>query len=106
MTGRGRHGRATIADVAAAAGVSTSTAPLVFRRRERVSPDTRDRILAAAAELGYEGPHPVASSLRSGRSGIVGIVNAARVRQPLQTPLADAPRDGPSDVADRERFCP
>ena len=36
--------------------------------------ETRDRILAAAAALGYDGPHPVASSLRSGRSGIVGIV--------------------------------
>lgn len=104
MTGRGRHGRATIADVAAAAGVSTSTASLVFRRRERVSPGTRDRILAAAAELGYEGPHPVASSLRSGRSGIVGIVIAERVRQAFQNPVAVATMDGLSDVLDREGF--
>src|SRR5690606_38763560 len=80
------------------------TASLVFRRRERVSPGTRDRILAAAAELGYEGPHPVASSLRSGRSGIVGIVIAERVRQAFQNPVAVATMDGLSDVLDREGF--
>lgn len=104
MPGRGRQGRATIADVAAAAGVSTSTASLVFRSSDRVSPGTRDRVLAAAAELGYQGPHPVASSLRSGRSGIVGIVIAERVRQAFQNPVAVATMDGLSDVLDREGF--
>ncbi|MBZ2195491.1 LacI family DNA-binding transcriptional regulator [Ruania sp. N2-46] len=104
MAGRGRQGRATIADVAAAAGVSTSTASLVYRRSERVLPDTRARILAAAEQLGYQGPDPVASSLRSGRSGIIGIVIAERVRQAFQNPVAVATMDGLSDVLDGEGF--
>lgn len=104
MPGRGRAGRATIADVAAIAGVSTSTASLVFRSRDRVAPGTRERILAAAEELGYAGPHPVASSLRSGRSGIVGIVIAERVRQAFQNPVAVQTMDGLSDVLDGEGF--
>ncbi|WP_147916221.1 LacI family DNA-binding transcriptional regulator [Ruania zhangjianzhongii] len=104
MPGRGRQGRATIADVAAIAGVSTSTASLVFRSQDRVAPGTRDRILAAAEAVGYQGPHPVASSLRSGRSGIVGIVIAERVRQAFQNPVAVATMDGLSDVLDGEGF--
>ena len=104
MPGRGRQGRATIADVAAIAGVSTSTASLVFRNQDRVAPGTRDRILAAAEAVGYQGPHPVASSLRSGRSGIVGIVIAERVRQAFQNPVAVATMDGLSDVLDGEGF--
>lgn len=104
MSGRGRQGRATIADVAAAAGVSTSTASLVYRRADRVLPQTRDRILAAAERLGYQGPDPVASSLRSGRSGIIGIVIAERVRQAFQSPVAVATMDGLSDVLDGEGF--
>ena len=104
MPGRGRQGRATIADVAAIAGVSTSTASLVFRSQDRVAPGTRDRILAAAEAVGYQGPHPIASSLRSGRSGIVGIVIAERVRQAFQNPVAVATMDGLSDVLDEEGF--
>ncbi|WP_420113305.1 substrate-binding domain-containing protein [Pseudactinotalea sp.] len=104
MAGRGRQGRATIADVAAAAGVSTSTASLVYRRSDRVLPETRERILAAAEGLGYQGPDPVASSLRSGRSGIIGIVIAERVRQAFQNPVAVATMDGLSDVLDSGGF--
>ena len=104
MAGRGRRGRATIADVAAIAGVSTSTASLVYRRSDRVLPQTRERILAAAEQLGYQGPDPVASSLRSGRSGIIGIVIAERVRQAFQNPVAVATMDGLSDVLDGEGF--
>lgn len=104
MVGRGREGRATIADVAAVAGVSTSTASLVYRQPERVLDPTRARVLAAAAGLGYHGPHPVASSLRSGRSGIVGIVIAEKVRHAFANPVALATMDGLSEVLDAGGF--
>ncbi|HJB62949.1 MAG TPA: substrate-binding domain-containing protein [Candidatus Microbacterium pullistercoris] len=93
----GRKGRATIADVAARAGVSTSTASLAFRGSERVRDATRDRILTAATALDYRGPHPVASSLRRGRTGIVGIVIAERVGLAFQNPVALATMDGLSE---------
>ncbi|WP_231916050.1 LacI family DNA-binding transcriptional regulator [Microbacterium karelineae] len=99
--GRGRAGRATIADVAARAGVSTSTASLAFRGSPRVRDATRERIFAAASTLGYDGPHPVARSLRRGRSGIVGIVIAERVGLAFQNPVALATMDGLSDSLDQ-----
>ncbi|MFF4622816.1 LacI family DNA-binding transcriptional regulator [Nonomuraea jabiensis] len=44
---------ANLRDVAARAGVSTSTASRVFADSPLVRPDTRERVLAAAEELGY-----------------------------------------------------
>lgn len=74
--------RATIADVAREASVSPSTASVVFSGRTPVSEATRERVLDAAARLGYTGPDPRAASLRRGRSGIVGVV--------FDGPLGDA----------------
>jgi len=102
--GRGRSGRVTIADVAARAGVSTSTASLAFRGSDRVRGDTHDRIMHAARALSYSGPHPVASSLRSGRSGIVGIVIAERVGLAFQNPVALATMDGLSESLESVGF--
>ena len=52
------RGRATLADVAAAAGVSPSTASLAFSGAGPVAAATRERVLAAAPRLGYAGPDP------------------------------------------------
>ena len=59
--------RATIDDVARAAGVSRQTVSNVVRGRGRLAITTRDRVLAAIEELGYK-PHTGAASLRSGRT--------------------------------------
>ena len=59
MTSHETPRRATIADVARAAGVATSTASVVFSGKTNVAPATRERVLAAAAELGYAGPDPL-----------------------------------------------
>jgi len=94
----------TIADVAARAGVSTSTASLAFRGSDRVRGDTHARIMHAAQALSYNGPHPVASSLRSGRSGIVGIVIAERVGLAFQNAVALATMDGLSESLESVGF--
>jgi Bacterial regulatory proteins, lacI family len=57
--------RVTIDDVAAAAAVSRQTVSNVVRGRGRVGSATRDRVLAAISQLGYQ-PHTGAASLRSG----------------------------------------
>ena len=63
----------TISDVAKAAGVSVATVSRALRGVGRVSPRTRDRVLAAASELHYVAS-PAATSLVSGRSrGVVVI---------------------------------
>ena len=63
----------TIRDVAARAQVSISTVSHALSGRRRISPKTRERVLAAAAELGY-GANPLARSLRTGRSNMVGLI--------------------------------
>jgi LacI family repressor for deo operon, udp, cdd, tsx, nupC, and nupG len=62
-----------IHDVAAAAGVSTATVSRALRGLDRVSPETRARVVAAAAELRYvASPH--AASLKSGKTMVIGVV--------------------------------
>jgi len=89
--------RATLADVARAAGVAPSTASLAFSGSGRVSPAARDRVLAAAAELGYGGPDPVARSLRSGRSGVVAVVVGERLGYAFRDPVMVQFLDGLSE---------
>ncbi|TQK18013.1 LacI family transcriptional regulator [Microbacterium sp. SLBN-154] len=86
--------RATIADVARAAGVSASTASVVFSGKTPVSDATRTRVLDAAASLGYTGPDPRAASLRRGRSGIVGVVFEEHLGTAFLDPVKTLMMDG------------
>ncbi|MFT4280353.1 LacI family DNA-binding transcriptional regulator [Microbacterium sp.] len=90
--------RATIADVARAAGVSPSTASVVFSGKTPVSDETRARVLEAAAALGYSGPDPLAASLRRGRSGIVGVLQRGRLGTVFTDPVQRATMDGLADA--------
>ncbi|HYG88558.1 MAG TPA: LacI family DNA-binding transcriptional regulator [Azospirillum sp.] len=62
-----RSGRATMADVARAVGVSTMTVSRALRAPEMVSDAVRERIAAASRRLGFV-PSRVASALASERS--------------------------------------
>jgi DNA-binding LacI/PurR family transcriptional regulator len=62
-----------IVDVARRARVSPSTASRALRGAGRVSEDSRERVLQAAAELAYV-PLPAAVRLSSGRGRTVGVV--------------------------------
>lgn len=64
----------TIADVAAAAGVSTGTVSLALNNKGRVSAGTREKVRAVAAQLGYR-PSVRARRLRGGRSNTVALVS-------------------------------
>jgi DNA-binding LacI/PurR family transcriptional regulator len=86
--------RATISDVAREAGVSPSTASVVFSGKTPVSDATRRRVLDAAAALGYTGPDPRAASLRRGRSGIVGVVFEEHLGTAFLDPVKTQMMDG------------
>ncbi len=75
MSGQGSNPtpRATILEVAAAAGVSPSTVSNALNDRGGVSAETAERIKRIADELGYRA-NPAASRLRSGRTGALGLV--------------------------------
>jgi LacI family transcriptional regulator, repressor for deo operon, udp, cdd, tsx, nupC, and nupG len=63
----------TIRDVAEAAGVSIATVSRALHGLPRVSEATRQRVLAAAAELRYVAS-PSAASLASGQTNAIGVV--------------------------------
>lgn len=64
--------RATVYDVAQAAGVSIATVSFTFRRPERVRESTREAVLAAARRLEYV-PNASARGLAHGRTGALGL---------------------------------
>jgi LacI family transcriptional regulator len=64
---------AGIRDVARRVGVSVATVSLALNGQPGVAEETRRRILAAAAELGYRA-NPQAQALRRGRTTTYGLV--------------------------------
>jgi len=66
-----RH--ATIRDVARAVGVSETTVSLAFQPNSRISPETRERVLAIGNQLHYV-PNSSAQNLRLGKSNAIGFM--------------------------------
>ncbi|HET8951482.1 MAG TPA: LacI family DNA-binding transcriptional regulator, partial [Solirubrobacteraceae bacterium] len=87
-----------------AAGVSPSTVSNVYNRPEVVSPQLRERVLQAAGELGYAGADPAARSLRSGRTGAIGVVLRERLAYSFDDPAAVRFLQGVSDAGDPQQL--
>jgi DNA-binding LacI/PurR family transcriptional regulator len=87
--------------IAERVGVSRSTVSNAYNRPDQLSPELRERILAAAAEAGYPGPDPAARSLRRGRVGAIGLVQHS-----LRYTVGDAANrmllDGVAEVCEDE----
>lgn len=75
MPSAGGSKRATIADVARSAGVSTSAVSKVLTNAYGVSPAMRERVRAAMAELDYR-PYAAARGMR-GRAYTIGVLLAS-----------------------------
>src|SRR4029450_1469637 len=69
--------RPRLADVAARAGVSTASVSLVLRGAPGPSAETRERVLAAAADLSYRADR-TASLLARRRRHLLGVLVAVR----------------------------
>lgn len=72
--------RVTLQTIADRVGVSRMTVSNAFSRPDQLSTTLRERILAAARELGYAGPDPAARALARGTTGAVGIVLTESLR--------------------------
>jgi DNA-binding LacI/PurR family transcriptional regulator len=80
--------RTTLLTLARALGVSRTTVSNAYSRPDKLSADLRERILAAARELGYEGPSPVAASLRRGRTDTLGVLFTDDLGYAFSDPVA------------------
>lgn len=78
----------TIRDVARASGVHVSTVSRTFSAPHRVSGETRERVLAVAARLGYR-PNRAASALTTGRTHNLGLI-VSDIANPFFPPLIKA----------------
>ncbi|WP_130011236.1 LacI family DNA-binding transcriptional regulator [Serinicoccus sediminis] len=91
--GRTRRDQVSIPQVAQAAGVSTATAGRALGGYGSVSQEARERVLAAAAELGYQ-RNDLARAIITGRSDTIGLVVAD-----IENPFFAAAVRGVSDAA-------
>lgn len=87
--------KVTSKDVAIKAGVSRATVSCVLNnsKRVRISPETRKKVLEAAAELKYY-PNVLAQSLKTKRSKIIGLVIPS-----ITNPFFPSIAQGVEDVA-------
>ncbi|WP_396913833.1 LacI family DNA-binding transcriptional regulator [Mycolicibacterium sp.] len=78
--------RPTMQDVADRVGVSKALVSLVFRNAQGPSAETRQRVLAAADELGYQ-VNRAAALMTAKRTHLIGVV--ADIRSPFHTELVE-----------------
>jgi DNA-binding LacI/PurR family transcriptional regulator/spermidine/putrescine-binding protein len=92
-------------DVATRAGVSRTTVSFVLNDRPgaSISEATRQRVLAAAAELGYE-PHHSARGLAAGRTHTLGLVLRQSTEQVAEDALLAETLRGLATAARAERY--
>ena len=67
-------GKITLQTIADRVGVSRMTVSNAFSRPDQLSVELRNKIMAAADELGYVGPDPAARVLATGSAGTVGVL--------------------------------
>ena len=90
--------KATIADVARLAGVSTATAGRVLGSYGYTKAETRDKVMQAARKLGYR-TNALARSLITGRTRTIGVVAGD-----IQNPFYASILRGIADVVERHEF--
>ncbi|MHA7880297.1 MAG: LacI family DNA-binding transcriptional regulator [Saccharospirillum sp.] len=96
--------RMTLKTVAEALNVSTATISNAFNRPDQLSAALREHILMECKRLGYNGPNPAARSLRTGATGIVGVMLAERLAYNFRDGCATEFLQGVSEVLDDARI--
>lgn len=92
------NSKVTIKDVARLAGVSPSTVSRVIADHPRISPDTKERVRAIMAELGYY-PNAIARSLVNQTSSSIGVIRSRLTQGDFGNPFFPAVIQGISSVA-------
>jgi DNA-binding LacI/PurR family transcriptional regulator len=90
-----------LASLAAELKVSRTTVSNAYNRPDQLSPELRERVLAAAKRLGYPGPDPVARSLRTRKAGAVGLLLTEALNYAFRDPAAVDFLAGLAEACDR-----
>ncbi|MEE8441991.1 MAG: LacI family DNA-binding transcriptional regulator, partial [Spirochaetia bacterium] len=93
--------RVTINDIAKATGYSKTTVSFAFNDPGQISKEAREKVLAAAKELGYV-PDPGARSLSSRRHGTIGLLLPQPIPLALKNPYMVRLISGLGEICNRE----
>lgn len=96
--------RLTVKRMAEMLNVSTATISNAFNRPDQLSEARRRWILEECRRLGYMGPNAAARSLRTGRTGNVGVMLADNLAYSLTDPVASEFLHGLAEVFDRRKM--
>jgi DNA-binding LacI/PurR family transcriptional regulator len=93
----------TLQTIADALGVSRTTVSNAYNRPQQLKAELRERIFAEAERLGYAGPDAAARSLRSGKTGSIGLLFTETLSFAFSDPYAVGFLQGLAEVAERHR---
>jgi alanine racemase len=93
--------RVTINDVAKKSGVSKTAVSFAFNNPAHLSKTTVKKILRISKELGYA-PHPIARSMNTGRTGVLGLLLPQDIPIILENPFFNQFMKGIGHVCDNE----
>jgi len=92
----------TLKMVAEKLGVSKATVSNAFNRPDQLSGKLREHILNECQALGYTGPSITARSLRTGTTGIVGVLLADCLAYNFSDPVASLFLEGVASTLDKQ----
>jgi alanine racemase len=93
--------RVTINDVAKKLGVSKTAVSFAFNNPSNLSKATVKKILRISKELGYA-PHPIARSMNTGRTGVLGLLLPQDIPIILENPFFNQFMKGIGHVCDKK----
>lgn len=93
--------KVTIIDIAKKAGVSTTSVSFAFNNPSRLSEGTVQRILEIAEEIGYV-PDPVARSMSTGKTGVIGLLVPQPISEIIRNPFLSEFIEGVGEISIRE----
>ena len=100
-----RPRKPTLDTVAGVVGVSRATVSNAYNRPDQLSVALRERIMAAALELGYTGPDPVARSLATRHSAAVAFMLGQPLSAAFSDPALSVVLDGLASTVDGHDHC-
>lgn len=94
----------TLKDMANRLGVSTATISNAFNRPDQLSRNLRERILSECHACGYHGPNAAARSLRTGKTGIIGVFLSNYLAYSFRDPVAQQFLQGLAEVFEESDY--